>query len=167
MLRSLSRWMHITRNGDHFHLSRVRLPQFSGQNGPMPVWTSVVLSPELTIHVARTDKGICRTSLAESQQVFESNLVLARRDDADGLLLEAAEQLRAYFRQTLRSLRSRWTSLGRRSSNASGTPCCRSPMEPCARTATLRSRSARRKRFAPLARRTGATPCRSSSLATV
>ncbi len=66
-------------------------------------WTSASVSPDIVMHIARTERGIRRASLACDESEFERELGDARRDASDRILAGAVEQLRAYFRGDLRA----------------------------------------------------------------
>jgi O-6-methylguanine DNA methyltransferase len=66
-------------------------------------WTSARVSPDIVMHIARTERGICRASLACGEPEFERELGQARRNTADAVLCEAIAQLRAYFAGELRA----------------------------------------------------------------
>jgi O-6-methylguanine DNA methyltransferase len=66
-------------------------------------WTSASVAPEIIMHIARTERGICRASFTCSEPEFERELGDARRDSNDRILCDAVEQLRAYFRRQLRA----------------------------------------------------------------
>jgi O-6-methylguanine DNA methyltransferase len=74
----------------------------------MAVWSTQTLSPELKIHLAATSRGLCRLSLNKTNAEFLAELAKSLpstqwwRDDEHPLLLQAAGQLRAWFRGELR-----------------------------------------------------------------
>jgi len=75
----------------------------------MAVWSTLKPVPKLRIHVAATSRGLARLSLNKTNAEFLDELSRAIptmewwRDDGHPLLVEAGDQLRAWFRGEIRS----------------------------------------------------------------